>query len=60
MENMATLGGALLIYYFGADPVCLVEMLRRTLAGTQVEPGKQVCDWTERSGGELSSPRLAQ
>jgi hypothetical protein len=56
---MSTLGGALLIYYFGADPVCLGETLSRTLAGTQVEPGKRVCDWTESSGGELSSPRPA-
>jgi hypothetical protein len=30
MEKMSTLGGALLIYYFGADPVSLGETLSRT------------------------------
>jgi hypothetical protein len=35
METMSMFGGALLIYYFGADPVSLGETLSITLGGTQ-------------------------
>jgi hypothetical protein len=52
MENMSTLGGALLIYYFGAESVSLGETLGRTPGGTQWSRANEFV--TGRSAAEAS------
>ncbi len=52
MENMSTLGGALLIYYFGAESVSLGETLGRTPGGTQWSRANEFV--TGRSAPEAS------